>query len=94
MSSEEEVSQESSETSASFEVQVPDAGKDAVTAATKNSKLTDQINDGNVKGQVGGGDVKCKAKKTKAANPLVRKLKSRQRKSLSTLKMYTSDVLA
>ena len=55
------MSQESSETSASFEVQVPDAGKDAVTAATKNSKLTDQIYDGNVKGQVGGGDVKCKA---------------------------------
>ena len=55
------MSQESSETSASFEVQVPDAGKDAVTAATKNSKLTNQINDGNVKGQVGGGDVKCKA---------------------------------
>ena len=55
------MSQESSETSAPSEVQVPDVGKDALTAATKNSKLTDQINDGNVKGQVGGGDVKCEA---------------------------------
>ena len=39
MSSEEEVSQESSKTSASFEVQVPYAGKDAVTAATRVAEV-------------------------------------------------------
>ena len=71
------MSQESSETSASSEVQVPDAGKDALTAATKNSKLTDQINDGNVKGQVGGGDVKCKAygKENEGCEPTGQKTK-------------------
>merc|ERR1719430_1567611 len=49
--SEEEVRVESSETPASPEV--PDADKDAVVAATKDLKPTDQIKDGNGKDQGG-----------------------------------------
>merc|ERR1719494_538581 len=73
-SSEEEVRVESSETPASPEV--PEADKDA-TAATKDLEPTDQINEGNGKGQAGGEGVKRKAKKTKAVNPLVKRQKTK-----------------
>jgi len=74
-SSEEEIRVESSETPASPEV--PEADKDAATAATKDLKPSDQINEGNGKGQAGGEAVKRKAKKTKAVNPLVKRQKTK-----------------
>jgi len=71
-SSEEEVLVESSEIP-----EVPAADKDAANAATKDLKPTDQINEGNGKGQAGGEGVKRKAKKTKAVNPLVKRQKTK-----------------
>jgi len=74
-SEEEEVRVESSETPASPEV--PESDKDAATAATKDLKPSEQINEGNGKGQAGGEGVKRKAKKTKAVNPLVKRQKTK-----------------
>ena len=74
-SSEEEVRVESSETPASPEV--PETDKDAATAATKDLKPADQINEGNGRDQAGGEGVKRKAKKTKAVNPLVKRQKTK-----------------
>jgi len=64
----------------SFEIpEVPETDKDAAaaTAATKDLEPTDQINEGNGKGQAGGEGVKRKAKKTKAVNPLVKRQKTK-----------------
>ena len=82
-SSEEEVPMESSKTPASPEV--PEADKDAAAAATKDLKRTDQINEGNGKGQAGAEGVKRKAKKTKAVNPLVKRQKTRISKAKKLL---------
>merc|ERR1719494_693300 len=72
-SSEEEVRVKSSETPAS-----PEVPKTATaTAATKDLKPADQINEGNGRDQAGGEGVKRKAKKTKAVNPLVKRQKTK-----------------
>jgi len=74
-SSEEDVRVESSKTPASPEV--PEVDKDAATAVKKGLEPSDQINEGNGKGQAGGEGVKQKAKKTKAVNPLVKRQKTK-----------------